>query len=103
MSTQNQQTPVTRPARPLDIRNFIGILLGLYGIILTVMGLFGDTEALAGPFHQARFCPTGGINANLWAGIFLLIGSAIFLGWAKLRPVTVLHHIDGDEAPRPGH
>ena len=93
MSTQNQQTPVTRPARPLDIRNFIGILLGLYGIILTVMGLFGDTELQK----------TGGINANLWAGIFLLIGSAIFLGWAKLRPVTVLHHIDGDEAPRPGH
>ena len=84
MSTQNQQTPATRSAGALDIRNFIGTLLGLYGIILTATGLFGDTELQK----------TGGINANLWAGIFLLIVSAIFLGWAKLRPITVLHHID---------
>ena len=84
MSTQNQQTPATRSAGALDIRNFIGTLLGLYGIILTATGIFGDTELQK----------TGGINANLWAGIFLLIVSAIFLGWAKLRPITVLHHID---------
>ena len=84
MSTQKQQTPVSGPARGLDIRNFIGTLLGLYGIILTATGIFGDTELQK----------TGGINANLWAGIFLLIVSAIFLGWAKLRPITVLHHID---------
>lgn len=93
MSTQNQQTPVSGPARALDIRNFIGTLLGLYGIILTAMGIFGDAELQK----------TGGINANLWAGIVLVIGSAIFLGWARLRPVTVVHHIDSDEAPRLGH
>ena len=93
MSTQNQQTPATSSTGALDIRNFIGTLLGLYGIILTATGIFGDTELQK----------TGGINANLWAGIFLLIVSAIFLGWAKLRPITVLHHINSDEAPRPGH
>ena len=93
MSTQKQQTPVSGPARALDIRNFIGTLLGLYGIILTATGLFGDTELQK----------TGGINANLWAGVFLLTVSAIFLGWARLRPVTVLHHTDSDDAPRLGH
>ena len=93
MSTQNQQTPATRSAGALDIRNFIGTLLGLYGIILTATGIFGDTELQK----------TGGINANLWAGIFLLIVSAIFLGWAKLRPITVLHHTGSDDAPRLGH
>ena len=91
--TQNQQTAAVRSPGALDIRNFIGTLLGLYGIILTVTGLVGDTELQK----------TGGINANLWAGIFLLICSAIFLGWARLRPVTVAHHVDSDEAPRPGH
>jgi hypothetical protein len=93
MSTQNQQTPATRTAGALDIRNFIGTLLGLYGIILTAMGLFADTELQK----------TGGVNANLWAGIFLLTVSAGFLGWAKLRPITILHHIDSAEAPRLGH
>jgi hypothetical protein len=93
MSTQNQQTPATRSAGALDIRNFIGTLLGLYGIILTATGLFGDTELQK----------TGGVNANLWAGIFLLTVSAIFLGWAKLRPIQVLHHVDSAEAPRLGH
>lgn len=93
MSTENQQPAATRPPGALDIRNFIGTLLGLYGIILTAMGLIGDAELEK----------TGGVNANLWAGIFLLIGSAVFLGWAKLRPVTVVHHIEHDEAPRPGH
>ncbi|MFM9035680.1 MAG: hypothetical protein ACKOQ4_15600 [Mycobacterium sp.] len=91
MSTQNQQA--TRATAALDIRNFIGTLLGLYGLILTATGLFGDAELQK----------TGGVNANLWAGIFLLIVSAIFLGWARLRPVTVVHHTDHDEAPRPGH
>ena len=93
MSTQRQQAPAPRSPGALDSRNFLGALLGLYGIILTVTGFVGDTELQK----------TGGINANLWAGIFLLIVSAIFLGWAKLRPVTVLHHVDGDEAPRLGH
>jgi len=93
MSTQNQQTPATRSAGALDIRNFIGTLLGLYGTILTAMGLFADTELEK----------TGGVNANLWAGILLMIVSAGFLAWARLRPTQVLHHIDGDEAPRLGH
>ncbi len=93
MSTQSEQPVASRASGALDIRNFIGTLLGLYGIILTAMGLFGDTELQK----------TGGLNANLWAGIFLLIGSAIFLGWARIRPITVLHHHDSDEAPRPGH
>lgn len=33
-----------KTAGAFDIRNFIGMLLGLYGIILTLMGLFGDKE-----------------------------------------------------------
>ncbi len=87
MSTQNQRPAAGRAAAALDIRNFIGTLLGLYGIVLTLMGIFGDTELQK----------TGGLNANLWAGVFLLIGSGVFLGWAKARPIRVLHHTDGDE------
>ena len=42
-----------------DIRNIIGALLTIYGVILTLMGLFADPETEK----------TGGSNANLVAGI----------------------------------
>ena len=45
-----------------DIRNIIGALLTIYGVILTLMGLFADPETEK----------TGGSNANLVAGIVLL-------------------------------
>jgi hypothetical protein len=66
-------------AGALDIRNVIGALLGLYGVVLTLMGLFGDQE----------LDKTGDVNANLWAGLALLVTSAGFLTWARLRPLRV--------------
>nr|WP_122819954.1 hypothetical protein [Nocardioides pantholopis] len=63
----------------LDIRNIIGGLLAVYGVILLLMGLFADTEPEK----------TGDVNANLWAGIGLLVVGAVFIVWAWLRPVLV--------------
>lgn len=61
-----------------DIRNVIGSLLAVYGVILLLMGLFGDPEV----------DKTGGPNANLWAGIALLVVGAVFILWGVLRPVV---------------
>ncbi|MEP7739540.1 hypothetical protein ABKW28_17980 [Nocardioides sp. 31GB23] len=66
-------------AGAFDIRNIIGWLIGAYGVILVLMGAFADPET----------DKTGGVNANLWAGIAMLVVSAVFLGWARLRPVYV--------------
>lgn len=63
----------------LDIRNIIGGLLATYGVILTLMGIFGDKELEK----------TGGVNANLWAGLALLAVGIAFIAWARLRPVVV--------------
>lgn len=71
---QNQRT-----AGAFDIRNIIGGLIGVYGVILTVMGIFGDQER----------DKTGGVNANLWAGLVMLVMGGAFLLWARLRPVVV--------------
>jgi drug/metabolite transporter (DMT)-like permease len=71
-------------AGALDIRNIIGALLGAYGVILLLMGIFGDTEP----------DKTGDVNANLWAGIVLVVVSAIFMTWARLRPVRVPEHVE---------
>ena len=32
---------------------------------------------------------TGDVNANLWAGIVMLVVALAFLLWARLRPVVV--------------
>lgn len=63
----------------LDIRNIIGSLVGVYGVILVLMGLFGDQES----------DKTGGVNANLWAGLVMVVVGAVFVTWARLRPVVV--------------
>ncbi|GAB6987136.1 hypothetical protein [Nocardioides pyridinolyticus] len=61
-----------------DIRNVIGGLIGLYGVILTVMGILdaGDNG-------------TGDASANLWAGLAMLAFGVVFIAWARLRPVVV--------------
>ena len=80
-------------AGAFDIRNFIGALIGIYGIILVLMGLFGD-PALE---------KTGGINANLWAGLVMVVGAAAFMVWARLRPIIVPDHVErpDDDPTRP--
>lgn len=80
-------------AGAFDIRNFIGGLLGLYGLILTGLGLFGD-QALD---------KTGGVNANLYAGIALIVVSAFFVVWARIKPIVVPEHIEpvDDDPVRP--
>lgn len=68
-----------KTAGVFDIRNVIGALLAIYGVVLLLMGLFGDKE----------LDKTGDVNANLWAGVVLLVVGVVFLGWARLRPVVV--------------
>ena len=78
MSSKNQSQKHTAGA--LDIRNVIGALLAIYGVILVATRLFaGD----AGGENSE------GVNANLWAGVGLLVVGAIFLVWARVRPVIV--------------
>lgn len=83
-STQGRHT-----AGILDIRNIIGSLIGVYGVILTLMGLFGDQES----------DKTGDVNANLWAGLVMIVVGLVFVTWARLRPVVVPEHHDRPQGP----
>ena len=80
-------------AGAFDIRNIIGALMGVYGVILVLAGIFGD-KALE---------KTGGVNANLWTGLALVAVAAIFLGWARLRPIVVPADVErpDDDPTRP--
>jgi hypothetical protein len=37
-----------------------------------------------------------GININLWAGLVILAGGAVFLAWAQLRPLRTEDLQDAD-------
>ena len=79
----------TGMASLFDLRMVIGGLLTLYGVLLTVMGVFASDQAKA---------KAAGININLWAGVVILAGGAVFLAWARLRPLRAedLKKSDGD-------
>ena len=78
-NTPGQNAAPKRTAGLFDIRNMIGTLMGIYGVILLLMGFFGDPA----------FDRTGGVNANLWAGVVLSIVCVAMVLWAKLRPTLV--------------
>ena len=59
----------------LDIRLPLGLLLSLFGLILTLYGLFSDKTIY--DIHSL------GININLWWGLFIFVLGLIFLFYAK--------------------
>lgn len=64
-----------------DIRNVIGLLLLIYGLVLLALGVFNASDE-----ELAR---ADGVNANLWAGLGIAAVGAFFLVWARLRPIVV--------------
>ena len=78
-----------RATNLLDIRRIIGGLLGVYGVILLLAGIFGS---------DAEKNKAAGLNINLYVGIALIVASALFWFWALSRPLTE----ELKEAERPG-
>ena len=81
-------------AGAFDMRNFIAGLLGLYGIILVIYGIIGSSDV--------QLKKSDGLNINLLAGIGMLLVSAAFITWARLRPVVVPAHLEDPEAEGEG-
>ena len=73
-------------AGAFDIRTFIAMLIGLYGVVLVLVGLFGTSHA---DLQKA-----GGANVNLWAGLGMVVVAVAFQLWAKLRPVAVPEEVE---------
>lgn len=80
-SQNSPAKPAVRSAGAFDIRSIIGGLLGVYGIILVVVGLWFTSAD-----DKAK---SDGENLNLIVGIGLLAFAALMIGWVVLRPLKV--------------
>jgi hypothetical protein len=73
-----------------DVRNIIGTLLGIYGVVLTIAGF---APGILGDHHKgATNNPVDlyvGTDANWWVGLALIVVAIVFIAWALLRPVVV--------------
>jgi hypothetical protein len=64
-----------------DVRTVIAGLIGLYGVVLTIMGVVD--------YDDAARAKTGDVNANLWSGLVMIVVAVVFALWLRLRPVVV--------------
>ena len=91
-TTTTTTTEAPHRAGAFDIRTFIALLIGVYGLVLVVAGLVGTSET--------ELDKSDGLNINLIAGIGMVAVSAAFLAWARMRPVVVPEHVEEDASAR---
>jgi len=78
--SESDHTPARPPLSAIlfDLRSVIGLLFVVYGIVLTILGIIGET--------QEDLDKAGGIALNLWTGLAMLVGGIIFYVWAFTKP-----------------
>jgi formate hydrogenlyase subunit 3/multisubunit Na+/H+ antiporter MnhD subunit len=60
----------------LDIKIPIGLMFGIFGIILTIFGLVTNGDAM---YEQSL-----GHNINLWSGLFMIVFGGFMLAFSNL-------------------
>ena len=68
----------------------IAELLGLYGVVLVVIGIADGSDQL--PAGEA------GVSTSLWAGIAMLVGALLVAAWSLWRSRAAAGPADDDRA-----
>jgi hypothetical protein len=76
-SEPETDVPESAAAKLFDLRLLIGGLFVVYGILLTVAGIFAS---------DAEKAKAAGLNINLWLGLGMLLLGIGFLVWRALNP-----------------
>ncbi|MCO8273095.1 hypothetical protein M1L60_21100 [Actinoplanes sp. TRM 88003] len=74
---QVDQKKLSAAAKLFDVRRVIGGLFVVYGVIVTILGLFDS---------QAEIDKAQGVRINLWMGLGMLALGLLFLLWLRLNP-----------------
>jgi hypothetical protein len=89
--TDQARSSDARAADLFDIRRIIGGLFVIYGLLLTILGIFASQEDID---------KAAGSNVNLWTGLAMLVFGILMIAWALLRPLgQELAQSRGDAAP----
>jgi hypothetical protein len=89
----DQKIDTARAARLFDVRRVIGGLFTVYGVIVTILGIFDS---------QAEIDKAAGVRINLWIGLGMLALGLFFLLWQWLRPAEPPQPSDIPSADRVG-
>jgi hypothetical protein len=84
---------VSKAARLFDVRRVIGGLFVVYGVIVTLLGVFDSKSEIA----KAQ-----GVRITLWMGLAMLALGLLFLLWLRLSPAAapdVSHETSPGTAP----
>ncbi len=73
-----------------DLRSFIGSLFIVFGVIVTVDGIFATDEDIK---------KAAGINISLWTGLVMLVVGALFILWMLTSPPAVERREEGEDDP----
>jgi hypothetical protein len=71
---------VSAAARLFDVRRVIGGLFVVYGLIVTLIGVFDS---------PAEIDKAQGVRINLWMGLAMLALGLLMLLWLRLNPAKV--------------
>jgi hypothetical protein len=95
LAQSEEAAKASAAARLFDVRRVIGGLFVVYGVIVTLLGIFDNNAEI----EKAQ-----GVRINLWMGLSMLVLGGLFLLWLWWRPIEVPAEQpeSGDqEGPRP--
>ena len=90
-SRDEDRERMSTAARLFDVRRVIGGLFVVYGLIVTLMGLFDS---------RAEIDKAQGVRINLWMGLAMLALGLLMLLWLRLNP-PVPPDPDREQDPTP--
>lgn len=89
MAEDNKPEVSSSAARLFDVRRVIGGLFTVYGVIVTLIGLFDS---------RSEIQKSQGVRINLWMGLGMLALGLLMLLWLRLNP-PVAPSRASDEGP----
>jgi hypothetical protein len=78
--------------RLFDLRAVIGGMFTLYGVIVTLLGIFDS---------PAQIDKAQGVRINLWMGLAMLALGLLMLLWLRLNPPKPVETVDETDVSQP--
>ncbi|MEV4352184.1 hypothetical protein AB0J83_47625 [Actinoplanes sp. NPDC049596] len=90
---EDEKKEASAAARLFDVRRVIGGLFVVYGVIVTLLGIFDN---------QSEIDKAEGVRINLWMGIAMLVLGVLFLLWLRLNPPKAPEVTDSEDVSPTG-